>query len=172
MNSSMRTLALLCLSLPLAAAVADAAPPAPANPFEPMAFLAGHCWKGTFPGKPQTDQHCFEWVYEQRFLRDRHVVKTPGKPDYQGETIYYWDPDTKQIQYLYIESDGGYSKGTVSPAADGLEFPSTSYVNNGQEQVYRSRWLRSGDAGYNAVTEFQTKDGWKIAWQLAMQRQQ
>ena len=32
---------------------------APIEPLRPMAFLAGHCWKGDFADGKQTDEHCF-----------------------------------------------------------------------------------------------------------------
>ncbi|MDE0855666.1 MAG: hypothetical protein OSA97_14715 [Nevskia sp.] len=163
----MRALIALCLLLP-PLALADAAP----DPLQPLAFLAGHCWKGSFPGQAQTDEHCFEWLYDGHFLRDRHVVRGPGHPDYLGETTYYWDADARRIQYLYIESQGGTSKGGVEAAADGLSFPPARYVDNGREQVYRSRWQRSGDDAYEAVNEFRSKDGgWTQAWRVRMQRQ-
>ena len=163
----MRALIPLCLLVPVLA-LSDAAP---AEPFKPMAFLAGHCWKGSFPNQPLTDEHCFEWVYDGRFLRDRHVVHGDGQADYMGETTYYWDAAAAQIQYLYIENQGGFSKGTVQAVADGLMFPATSHADNGQEKIYRSHWQRSGDDAYEAVSEFKTKDGWTVAWKVKMQRQ-
>jgi hypothetical protein len=51
-----RLLAALALT-PLAGAAAAA--PAPAELLKPMAFLAGHCWKGTFADGKTTDEHCF-----------------------------------------------------------------------------------------------------------------
>ena len=53
--------------------------------YQPLEFLAGHCWKGAFPGGKQTDEHCFTWVYGGKFLRDRHTVRADGKPDALGE---------------------------------------------------------------------------------------
>ena len=170
----MRALIPLCLSLP-ALALADAAAPAnvtnPADPFKDMAFLAGHCWKGSFPGQAQTDEHCFEWLYDGRFLRDRHAVHGEGHADYLGETTYYWDPALGQIQYLYIENQGGFSKGSVSASGDGLMFPPTTYVDGGKQQVYRSHWKRSGDDAYESINEFQGKEGWSTAWKVTMRKQ-
>lgn len=168
----MRTLLPLLLSLPALALADAAAPPPAADPFKDMAFLGGHCWKGSFPGQAQTDEHCFEWVYDRHFLRDRHVVHGDNHPDYLGETLYYWDPEQKQLQYLYIENQGGFSKGSVSAVADGLMFPPTAYVDDdGKQQVYRSHWKRAGDDAYEAINEFKTRDGWTVAWKVTMYRQ-
>jgi hypothetical protein len=165
----MRALIPLCLYLP-ALALADVAL-VPAEPFKAMVFLAGHCWKGNFPGKAQTDEHCFEWVYDGRFLRDRHVVHDEGHPDTLGETTYYWDAAAAQIQYLYIESQGGFSRGAVVVSDDGLVFPPTTYVEQGKEQVYRSQWKRDGDEAYEAISEFKTRDGWTTAWKVTMRKE-
>ncbi len=45
-------------------AVGSSAAPAaePAELLKPMSFLAGHCWKGTFPDGKTTDEHCFAWM--------------------------------------------------------------------------------------------------------------
>src|SRR3569623_1224459 len=65
------------------------------RPLRPLEFLVGNCWRGTFPGSPQTDEHCFEWVFDRKFVRDRHVVR--GGQPYGGETIYYWDVQQKRV---------------------------------------------------------------------------
>ena len=83
--------------------------PRPAPYLEPQAFLAGNCWKGTFPDGKRTDEHCFEWIYGGQYLRDRHVV-AGGPAPYGGETIYFFDAASKTVQYLYINTLGGASR--------------------------------------------------------------
>lgn len=158
----------ICALLLALAAAAAAAEPPPA--FAPLAFLAGHCWRGTFPGGQQTDEHCFSWVYDAKFVRDRHVVRGEGHPDYLGESIYYWDSAAKQLEYLYIESDGGFSRGAVTSERDALVFPPTAYVENGQTKRYRSRWQRVGEDAYDVVTEFEAPTGWAPGFSVHMQR--
>ncbi len=53
---------------------------APPSPYQPLAFLVGHCWKGTFPEGKATDEHCFSWIYGGKFVRDEHVVHRGGRP--------------------------------------------------------------------------------------------
>lgn len=165
----MRKILSLALLLPGAALAEGAA--TPIEPLKPLAFLAGACWKGNFPGQEQTDEHCFEWLYGGRFLRDTHTVHGPGHPDYKGETTYYWDAQAQQVQYLYIESEGGFSRGTARPASDGVNFPETTEVENGKAQVYRSRWQHDAGDVYQVVTEFKTAQGWSVAWRVEMKRQ-
>src|ERR1700760_468222 len=96
-------IAVLCLILSPTIALAQSEPA-----FQPFAFLAGHCWKGAFPGGKQSDEHCFSWVYGGKFLRDVHTLRSPGQPDAMGESLYVYDSSTKRLAYVYIESGGGF----------------------------------------------------------------
>ncbi len=138
--------------------------------YQPLAFLAGHCWRGAFPGGKATDEHCFNWIYEGKFLRDLHTVRTAGKPDALGESIYFWNSAAKRLEYLYIDSDGGFSRGSVNVDQESLIFPDTNFVENGKTQVYRSRWQRSGADAYNVMTEFKAKDGWVPGFKVHMEQ--
>ena len=117
----------------------------------------------------RTDEHCFTWVYNGKSLRDRHTVRAAGKPDALGESIYLWDSAAQRLEYLYIESDGGFSRGPVSIDKEALVFPDTSYVEKGKTMVYRSRWQRSGASAYDVVTEFKAGDGWVRGFRVHME---
>jgi hypothetical protein len=160
----MRSLIIALLLLP---SVVHAEPIAP---LKPMAFLAGHCWKGAFPDGKQTDEHCFQWLYDGQALRDTHRVRAAGRPDYIGETTYYWDPETRRVAFLYIENFGGISRGTMEPAADGLVFPPARYVADGETMTYRVKWTRQGDDAYEAFSEMQGKDGWTTMFKVTLKR--
>jgi hypothetical protein len=155
----------LALSAPLAAVP-------PPDPYQPLAFLVGHCWKGALPGGQQTDEHCFSWMYGGKFVRDEHVVRAgDGRSLQSGESIYVWDAASRQLQYLYVESSGGFSRGTVAAEQDGLVFPAASYIGEGGKALaVRSRWTRAGDDAYDILTEFQEKEGWVRGFSLHMQR--
>jgi hypothetical protein len=160
----------------LATLTAAAEDSASRPPLEPLSFLAGHCWKGVFPGTKISDEHCFSWVYHGKFLRDRHVVRAgpgardPGAQERGGETIYLWDSKAREIEYLYIESDGGYLRGSVSGDGTTLNFPESIYTEDGQEQGVRSRWQRDGDDAYDVVTEFRKGAEWAPGFRVHMQR--
>jgi hypothetical protein len=143
---------------------------APEPAYQPLEFLAGHCWKGAFPGGKQSDEHCFSWVYGGKFLRDQHFVRGDGKPDALGESIYFWNSAAKQLEYLYIESDGGFSRGPVLIDKDSLVFPDTSFVENGKTMVYRSRWQHRGANAYDVVTEFQSQGAWVPGFKMRMEK--
>jgi len=138
----------------------------------PLAFLAGHCWKGPFPDGKRHDEHCFEWFYDGKYLRDRHVV-TGDDQGYGGETIYYWEPAARQVQYIYFDATGGVSRGSAHPEDAALRFPEERYVGaGGKEEVYRSVWRPTRDDAYDVVTETLRDGKWVEAWRIHMQRQQ
>lgn len=136
------------LTMLIAFAAAADAPPLRKG-LEPLAFLAGHCWRGTFKGGEQ-DTHCFEAVYDGQHLRDRHEV-TGGKGVYKGETLYSFDG--KAATYTYWNSQGGVSRGTMRPDGDRLDFGDESYTDpNGRRISISTHWRRVGDDAYEAVT--------------------
>jgi len=142
----------------------------PPDLLKPMSFLAGHCWKGSFPEGQKTDEHCFAWMYGGQVLRDTHTVREPGKPDYVGETTYYVDSAARRVEYLYVENAGGSSRGRVEGSADALVFPDGRYTGDGQTMTYRARWTRQGDQAYEAWSEAQTPKGWATMFRLVMRR--
>jgi hypothetical protein len=162
----MRSLLLLILSLSSAIASAQ-----PIDPLKPLAFLAGHCWKGEFPDGKQTDEHCFQWLYGGKALRDVHTVRAAGRPDYVGETTYYWDSAAKRVEYLYIENQGGVSRGTMESSDSGaILFPPAQYVADGHSMTLRTRWTPSTDRAYEAWCEAQGEKGWVTMFKLTLRR--
>jgi hypothetical protein len=143
---------------------------APIEALQPMAYLAGHCWKGDFGDGKQTDEHCFVWLYDGKALRDTHTVRAPGRPDYVGETTYYWDSAARRLEYIYIENAGGVMRGTVESASGVLVFPATQYVEGGKSMTFRVRWTRLSDTSYEAWSEMQAKDAWTTMFKMTMKQ--
>ena len=156
------------LALTLIAGAAGAA--TPSELLKPMAFLAGHCWKGAFPDGKRTDEHCFAWMYGGHVLRDTHTVRTAGKPDFTGESTYYVDSAGNKLEFLYVESTGGFSHGIVESLPEALLFPDTQYISDGEAMVYRARWTRQGDKAYEAWSETQTAEGWATMFKVVLKR--
>lgn len=159
---------------PLAFVIALAVAPLPAaaapDPaLQPLAFLAGHCWAGTIPGTADIDEHCFAWLYDGRYLRDRHVVRRGDKAVYEGETTYYWNSVAKQVEYFYVTAAGGHATGTMVAAGEALEFPAAVMVSGGKSLGFRGRWTRTGEDGYEVLREYDTAKGW-VPVRMAMKK--
>jgi hypothetical protein len=136
--------------------------------FAPLEFLVGSCWKGTFPDGKVTDEHCFEWVFDRKFIRDRHVVR--GGAPYQGETLYRWDPVEKRIAYWYWGSEGLVVVGHVELAPEGIVFPST-YATAAGEVELKAVWTRLGPDSYRVVQSQPSNGVWKTLWTMDLTRQ-
>jgi len=118
----------------------------------PLAFLAGACWTGVFPGSETFDVHCYEPVYGGQYLRDVHAVPQ-GSEVYRGETLYHWDAAAGVITYRYYNSIGGVSDGTATPDGDRLVFPDETHRGqDGEERVFSTVIEIIGPDGYSVVT--------------------
>lgn len=147
---------------------ATAAPPLNPN-LQPLAFLVGSCWRGTFPDGRQTDTHCFAPLYGGAFVRDHHVVENGPRP-YSGETLYRWDGAARQIRFEYYASNGSHSAGQAIAEANGLRFPDELVTAEGQPMTIRSSWTRDGADAYHAVSEARQGDGWRELWRMRLGR--
>ena len=127
-------------------ATAPAASPVRAE-LQPFAFVAGSCWRGTFPDGRQTDTHCFTAIYGGAFIRDVHVVEGAPRP-YSGETLYRWDAAAREIRFDYYASDGAHTAGRAIPTSNGLSFPETRRDRAGREMRIETTWTRDGADAY------------------------
>ncbi len=159
---------LVALALSLLAGLASAAEPS--ELLKPMAFLAGHCWKGNLADGKKTDEHCFAWMYGGQLLRDTHTIRAADAAVFTGETTYYVDSAAKRVQFLYVESTGGFSTGSVESAPEALLFPDGRYTADGETLAYRARWTRQGEQAYEAWSEAQSPKGWATMFRLVMRR--
>ncbi|HYG29456.1 MAG TPA: SRPBCC domain-containing protein [Allosphingosinicella sp.] len=138
------------LTAGLAAFAFFAAEPAPLRQgLEPLAFLVGHCWRGTFPSGEQ-DTHCFESVYGGQHVRDRHEV-TGAARAYRGETLYSWDGTRNVVAYTYWNSLGGVSRGTMRPQPGRLDFGDESYTDPQGRRITISTHWRTEPNAFEAV---------------------
>jgi hypothetical protein len=174
MHSPLRSFAapLCALVLSLVAPQAVAAQQAPSptlTTLNSLAFLAGSCWKGTFPDNTATDEHCFTWMYDKKFLRDRHIVRN-GKAPYEGETIYFRDLAARQLAYTYWSSDGDVMRGTVEARGDSLIFPTRFDAPTGPVEI-KAVWTRVGADRYRVWQAQKVGGEWKPLMTMELRRQ-
>lgn len=135
-----------------------------------LAFLAGSCWRGTFPGGRQTDTHCFSPIYQGTFMQDRHVVEGASAP-YSGHTLYSYDVMGRSIRFTYHASDGSRSTGAAVPRPGGLSFPAETHrAADGRETTIRSSWTRDGADAYVVLSEARRGGRWRELWRMRMVR--
>ena len=147
-------------SVILALASAPAAAETLATELQPLAFLAGSCWRGPAPGNQAIDTHCFSTILGGHFLRDRHRLDRGG---YAGETLYRWDASARQIRWDYYASDGMLMSGTAAGTGLGLAFAVSSVSPaNAAPASMRVGWRRDGADVYFVTTEVQENGAWRV----------
>jgi len=135
----------------LKARFAKTPPPPLRAELEPLRFLLGHCWRGEFRNG-SVDTHCFESVYGGQHVRDRHEVTGSGAP-YRGETLYSLNGTSKQVEYIYWNSSGGVSRGTMAPKGDALDFGNETYTGaDGRKMTISTMWRKVGPNAYETVS--------------------
>lgn len=160
-----RILTVVCLVFLVPAAYG--APPA----MDPLLPLAEHCWEGTFEGSEVSDRHCFEWLPGGHFLRDTHAIETEGE-SYRGETIFAVAGGSGEITYIYYNSLGGISRGSISMAEDGALKAEERYVGRGGNvQKYRSLLTFDDDGnGYRVASNRLIEGEWQAVRSIHYRR--
>jgi hypothetical protein len=136
--------------------------------FRPLEFLVGHCWVGTFPDGKATDEHCFEWVFDRKFIRDRHVVRNGAAP-YAGETLYGWDSEKKRLGFWYWNSEGEVLIGAVEYRPGSIVFPTRHVTDKGTVEL-RATWTRRGEDSYRVEQSQRAGEVWKPLWTMELKR--
>jgi len=140
------------LTLAGPAVAGDTAAPAASEGLQPLAFLVGHCWRGEFSGRNQFDTHCFETVFDGKLIRDRHEV-TGGKEVYRGESIYSWNADLGRVEYVYWNSLGDVTRGTMVPKDGALNFDNEAGKGaDGHPLIFQTVWRPVGANSYQTAS--------------------
>jgi hypothetical protein len=140
----------------------------PTPDFRPLEFLVGHCWVGTFPDGKATDEHCFEWGFNRKFVRDRHVVRN-GPGPYSGETLYGWDPEKKRLGFWYWNSEGEILTGAVEYRPGSIVFPTKQVTEKGTIEL-RAIWTPMGQDSYRVEQSQRVGKEWKPLWTMDLKR--
>jgi hypothetical protein len=137
-----------------------------------LADLAGSCWKGlTQDGKMQ-DTQCYGMQYG-KFLRGTIQLNNQGdasgKPPYEGDSVWAWDPQKKRISFYYWSSAGtfGVSEGFIE--GELVRFPDPPKVN-AKEPPTRSTWSRLDENSYKVIREKRLKGAWKETYSVVYTR--
>lgn len=155
---------LLCLSM--LAAVPRAAEGEAANasdpvsdPFEPMAFVIGHCWDGTLGGGSLAESHCFEWVHEGQLLGHRHTARG-DEPVYDGTTHFAWNPEEGRLVFLHASEQGIFSSGSVEVVDGVVAFPQRMVTPGGVREL-KAVWSRPAENRYTVTVHERIEGDWQ-----------
>ncbi len=135
--------------------------------FSGLEQLAGYCWQAQFADQKKYDTHCFDWMYGQSFIQDRHLVCGDGS-NYAGTTIY--SANKGEVKYRYYNSLGGISDGEVAYKNDELIFPDETYKNNELLQTYSTTWKLSSNGYVSEMWQKYLDEPDKLIWQMSFKR--
>lgn len=140
---------------------------------EPLRFLIGKTWRGTFststPERPMQDVLKVERALNGQALRLTHSV---NEGEYGGETIVMWDRGASRLVYYYFTTAGFYTSGTIEPTDDG--YRSAESVTGSQVGITRVEATTTRvDEDHFRVTSRYLKDGeWVEGHQVSYQAAQ
>jgi hypothetical protein len=90
---------------------------APASPLAPIAFFTAHEWDAKLPDSPEGKKmsiHArFAWAENRQAIRISNQFVIDGKPTPYIDGLYFWNPEKRAIMFVYSDSQGSLSEGTV-----------------------------------------------------------
>lgn len=171
MISKIPVLSLFCLALTACVSAPAIAQESDAPRIQSeMAFFVGSCWDGVFSDGQSTDRHCLRSMNKGHFVRDRHFVDGARGP-YGGETVFGWNEKDGQIDYVYFDTSGGRSEGTLVPFEGGLKAPDEVYARpDGTSMTLSSVWAITGEDSWEQRTLDVSGDQPKTLWTIRYER--
>lgn len=156
------TICLTACLLSVAFDPACAADPAPlAKELEPFRPFIGKTWKGTGPGQEpgstMTDVARWERALNGQAIRTLHSV---NDGTYGGESLIFWDRETKSLTFYYFTTAGFYTHGTMT--FDGAKCVGREVVSGNENGIteVRSTTEILPDGKMKTTSEYLQKDKW------------
>jgi hypothetical protein len=125
---------------------------------KPLAHWVGGRWVGAFEsgGRRFTLVRTYNWSFDGRTLIGRSFGERDGKLVQSRETIYFFNPDTKRIEFSdYIDS-GGVGLGWLE-VRDGQIYMDVKVVGNAGHPPWRA-WIKD-DADSQVIKVEALRDG-------------
>jgi hypothetical protein len=139
--------ALACLLAVAAAAGAQAQSAAAAASLEALASWVGGRWVAQFDtpdGRKFTVARTYQWTFDRRLLLGRSWADGEAKTRQTRETLFWWNPDTKRIEFQDFIDQGGYGVGFLEQR-DGAWFMQARIVGNPKHPHWRAWLTESAD---------------------------
>jgi hypothetical protein len=126
---------------------------APASPLDAIAWLKGGAWVAELKDKDGAAATRIEsrvrGSENGRLIKFTTTFISHNKPDLHYEGVYLYNPQAKQIEFYYTDTEGNFTRGHAA-FADGRLTQDFEIIHmNGQAETLRSYVVRDGDNAYN-----------------------
>jgi hypothetical protein len=112
------------------------------NPLAPLATWVGGRWVGEFDagnGRKFKAIRVYEWSFDQRLLFGRSFGEFGGRTVQTRETVYFWNPATKRIEFTDFLDKGGFGAGFIE-RRDGRLYMEAQIIGNAEHPAWRA-WI-------------------------------
>lgn len=151
MLTSLLVLAAGCTSMPEAPPAAaapataahTAAAPLPVPQLAPLAHWVGGRWVGTFEagGRKVTLTRLYAWSFDRRLIIGKSLGERDGKTVQSRETVFFWNPETKRVEFIdFLDASGGYGHGWLE-SRDGQIYMDVKVIGNAGHPSWRA-WIK------------------------------
>jgi hypothetical protein len=118
----------------------------------PIAFLTTTDWLAKLPNRPDGKTvaiHAhFAWSENGHAIRVSNQFVTDGKPAPYIDGIYFWNPQTQTIEFLWSDAEGSLSRGSVTPNDGKLVHDFQVTESNGKTESYVARVTPQKDGSW------------------------
>ncbi len=146
----------LLLALSFLVSISCAAASAPSedqNRLTPIAFLTASEWLATLQGQPDGKTiaiHArFTWAENRRVIRVSNEFVLNGTPKPYIEGMYFWNPQSQKIEFVWSGADGDLSRGTVTPTEGKLVHEFEIVHSDGKAETYTARVTPNADGSWS-----------------------
>ncbi len=118
----------------------------------PIAFLTANDWLAKLPNRPDGKTvaiHAhFTWAENRRAIRVSNQFVIDGKPAPYIDGIYFWNPQTQTIEFVWLGADGDVSRGSVTPGDGKLVHDFQVTHADGKSDSYVARVTPESDGSW------------------------
>jgi hypothetical protein len=143
---------ILLLSLGVAVNAESPAAVEQSSKLSPIAFLTANDWLAKLPtgadGKTVAIHAHFAWAENRQAIRVSNQFVIDGKPAPYIDGIYFWNPQTQTIEFVWSGADGDLSRGSVTPTGGKLVHDFQVTHADGKSDSYVARVTPQPDGSW------------------------
>ena len=118
----------------------------------PIAFLTANDWVATLPQRPDGKTvviHAhFTWAENRQAIRVSNQFVIDGKPKPYIDGVYFWNPGSQKIEFVWSDAEGNLSRGGVTQSEGKLIHDFEIAQPDGKSDAYVARVTQQPDGSW------------------------